>query len=305
MYHLATVAPPVQRIKIPLARDQIMLLMAAVNLIFLGVDIYLAHRISGTIVRNEWIPIIFGPIGGLLLLVAGVIALRQRPLATVIAMLVLLASVTVGLLGVYFHLRRATLPTGPSGEQFTVRLLAWGPPFLGPLMFALVGLWGISAAWVEQPPDSGRLSLLFGQHLQMPLSKTRAYFLMFGLGTMVTTISSVLDHARTGFENPYLWIPTTVGVFATIVGVTLGCIECPTRSDLIVYVLTMGLLALTGLLGAVLHISDNLTARGAFFDRFMLERFIRGAPFLAPLLFANMGAMGLLILLDPRSETLK
>jgi hypothetical protein len=302
MYHLATVVPPVRRIPIPLSRDQIMLLMAAINEIFLGVDIYLAHSISGTIVPNEWIPIIFGPAAGLVLLVAGLIAIKQRPLATLLATGVLLASTTVGLLGMYFHLRRAALPDAPAGHQLTVRLLVWGPPFLGPLMFALVGLWGISAAWIEDPPDSGRLRLFFrGWHLHMPLSKTRAYYLMIGLGILVTTISSVLDHARTGFDNTYLWIPTVVGVFATLVACGLGAIERPTRADLTIYLIAMLLLMLTGLIGAVLHVEDDLTSRGEF----VFERFIRGAPFLAPLLFANMGALGLIVMLDPRSETLR
>jgi hypothetical protein len=40
---------------------------------------------------------------------------------------------------------------------------------------------------------------------------------------------------------------------------------------------------------------DDLTAAGAF----VVERFIRGAPFLAPLLFANMGSLGLFVLLGP------
>ena len=298
MYHLATVFPPVRRVRIPLSRDQIMLLMAAVNEIFLGVDIYLAHAISGTIVPYEWIPIIFGPIAGFVLLVAGLIAIKQRPLASLLATLILLASIAVGLLGAYFHLLRIALPEGPEGQQLTVRLLVWGPPFLGPLMFALVGLWGISAAWVEDPPDSGRLRVPGGRTLPLPLSKTRAYFLMIGLGIMVTAISAVLDHARTGFENPWLWIPTVVGVFGTVVTVALGYFERPTRADLTIYVIAMLLLIVTGLVGAVLHVDDNLTARGAF----VAERFIRGAPFLAPLLFANMGVLGLIILLDPRAE---
>ena len=301
MYHLATVVPFVRRFKIPLSRDQALLLMAALNEIFLGVDIYLAHRISGTIVPYEWIPIVFGPIAGVLLLVAGVIALRQRPLATWLATVVLLASAAVGLLGAYFHLRRAALPAGPEGAQLTVRLLVWGPPVLGPLMFGLVGLWGISAAWIEDPPDSGRLRIAEGRYLQLPLSKTRAYFLMFSLGTLVTVISAVLDHARTGFENEWVWMPLVVGVFATIVMAALGFLERPTRADLIIYTLTMLLLIVTGLVGAYLHVGDNLTARGAF----VAERFIRGAPFLAPLLFANMGVLGLLTLLDPRSEQLR
>lgn len=301
MYHLATLAPPVARFRLPFSRDQLMLLLAAVNEIFLGIDIFLAHSISGTIVPYEWIPIIYGPVAGVVLLVAGLIALRSRPTATLLASVVLAGSIVVGLLGAYFHLIRAALPSGPAGEQLTVRLLVWGPPVLGPLMFAFVGLWGLSAAWVEDPPDSGRLRLPGGRTLKLPLSKTRAYFLMFSLASLSTVLSSVLDHARTQFENPWLWIPTTVGVFATVIGFYMATLERPHRFDIGIYVAAMGLLMLTGLIGTVLHVDDSLTSRG----QFVAERFIRGAPIMAPMLFANIGAFGLLILLDPRSEVLR
>jgi hypothetical protein len=296
MYHLATVFPPLRRLRqLPLSRDQLMLLMAAINEIFLALDIYLAHSISGTIRPNEWIPIIFGPIAGGLLLLAGLIALRQRPLASMVASGVFVASIAVGLLGAYFHVVRAILPSGPPGQRVTIDLLVWAPPILGPLTFALVGLWGISAAWIEDPPDSGVLALVGGRRLRLPYSKTRAYFFMIGLGTLATVISSVLDHARTGFVNSWLWIPTAAGVFGTVVAVTLGAIERPTRADLIVYPGTMLLLIAVGVVGAVLHIGDNLTSRGVF----VVERFIRGAPVLAPLLFSDMGTLGLIVLLDP------
>jgi hypothetical protein len=295
MYYLATIFPPVRRIRLPLSRDQLMLLMAAINLIFLGIDIYLAHSISPTITPNEWIPIIFGPIAGVLLLVAGLIALRNRPAATVLATIVLLASIVVGLLGDYFHIMRAILPNAPAGEQVTVDLLVWAPPLLGPLMFALVGLLGISAAWIEDPPDSGILILLGGHRLQLPYSKTRAYFFMIGMGCLATVISSVLDHARTHFANPWLWLPTVAGVFATVVAVALGVLEKPRRSDLIFYSAAMVLLLFVGAIGALLHINTNLIAEGTIVG----ERFIHGAPFLAPLLFANMGLLGLIVLLDP------
>jgi hypothetical protein len=272
-----------------------MLLMAAVNEIFLGIDIYLAHSISGTIVPNEWIPIIFGPVAGLLLLLAGLIALRQRQLATVIATVVLLGSVAVGFLGAYFHLVRAILPSGPLGQQVTVDLLVWAPPILGPLTFSLTGWLGISAAWAEDPPDSGQLLLLAGRRIRLPYSKTRAYFFIVSLGTLATVISSVLDHARVQFENPWLWIPTVIGIVGTVVAVTLGAIDKPSRFDLTTYAVVMALMILVGVLGAVLHISTNLISQGAV----VTERFIRGAPFLAPLLFANMGSLGLFVLLNP------
>ncbi len=299
MYHLATVFPPLRRVRLPLTRDQVMLLMAAVNEIFLGIDIYMAHSISGTIVPNEWIPIIFGPLAGLLLILAGLIALRRRSLANVIANLVFLASIAVGILGAYFHLRRAALPAGPLTGRLSVNLLVWAPPVLGPLTFSLTGWLGISAAWTEDPPDSGTLVLLGGLRVHLPYSKTRAFFFITGLGTLATVISSVLDHARTNFVNPWLWVPTLAGIFGVVVAITLAALDNPTRSDLIVYTATMLLLIVVGVVGAYLHIRENLTAGGVV----VTERFIRGAPVLAPLLYTNMGSLGLFALLDPAERS--
>lgn len=293
--YLHRAVPVARRVRLPLSRDQLMLLMAAINELFLGLDIYLAHSISGTIVPYEWIPIIFGPAAGMLLLVAGLLALRARPLATVIANGVFLLSIVVGLLGAYFHLSRAALPTAPPGSRLTVNLLVWAPPVLGPLMFSLVGWLGISASWVEDPADSGRLRLLGGRALRLPYAKTRAYLIITGLAALFTVISAVLDHARTGFENPWLWAPTAVGVFATTAAVVLAGIDRPNRTDLWTYIGAMLLMIAVGVVGAFLHVQDNLVAGG----QFVTERFIRGAPVLAPLLFANVGTLGLIALLPP------
>jgi len=45
-----------------------------------------------------------------------------------------------------------------------------------------------------------------------------------------------------------------------------------------------------------LHVLRNLGLDHAI----VFERFIRGAPFLAPMLFSDMGALGLVILLEPK-----
>jgi hypothetical protein len=287
--------PPLRHLRrLPLSRDQLFLLMAAINAIFLGLDHYLAHLVSGTIVPNEWIPIVFEPVAGVLLLLAGLVALRRRSLATVVGTLLLLGSVGVGLLGAYFHLLRASLPTAPAGRRLTLDLLVWAPPVLGPLFLSLIGALGISAVWIEDPPGSGRL-LLAGRRVQMPYSKTRAYLFLVGLGALAATLSSVLDHARTGFANPWLWLPTAAGVLATAVAVGLGAVEKPARADVTAYAGAMTLLALVGVIGLGLHVAENLVGQNAI----VVERFIRGAPLMAPLLFSNMGLLGLLVLLDP------
>lgn len=295
MYYLAIALPPVRRLRLPLSRDQAMLLLVAVNLLLLGAETYLAHLVSGTIVPREWIPILFGPVAGALLLVAGLLALRHRTAATIIASGLFIASIVVGLLGAYFHVVRALLPYGPPGARMSVPLLVWAPPILGPLTFALAGLMGLSAAWLEAPPDSGMLVFPGGWRLHLPYSKTRAYCLMVGLGCLATVISSVLDHARTDFANPWLWLATGIGVFATVVAVMLGAVDRPTRGDLWTYIGAMTLMLLVGALGSGLHVVRDLTAEGVVVG----ERFIRGAPPMAPLLFSDMGMLGLVVLLHP------
>jgi hypothetical protein len=295
MGYLAAVVPAARGRRLPLSRDQLMLLMAAANEFFLAVDIYLAHSISGTITRYEWIPIVFGPIAAVLLLLAGLIARRWREAASLMATVVLGASIGVGLAGAYLHWIRAILPHALPGEQISVPLLVWAPPILGPLTFSLVGVLGISAAWIENPPESGRLTLIRRLRLPLPYSKTRAYLFLVGLGCLATVISSVLDHARTGFANPWLWIPTVVGVFGVAVAIGLGLMDDPEPVEIATYGITMLALIAVGLAGAWFHIQSNLTAEGTFVG----ERFLRGAPALAPLLFANMGILGLIALLDP------
>jgi hypothetical protein len=295
MYLLAEAVPIVRRIRVILARDQVMLLLVAFNELVLGVDTYLAHSITGALKPGEWIPVIFGLAAGAALLVAGVIALRRRQLADIIASLVFFASILVGLLGSYFHLSRALLPDAPAGEQLTTNLLIFGPPLLGPITFALVGLCGLSAAWQEDPVDSGMLRLLRGIRLKMPLSKTRAYFFMTALFMLATVLSSVLDHSRTGFVNPWLWLPTIVGTFAILVTTAMGAYDHLSRGDVITFLVAMGLMVVVGLTGAVLHVATDLTGQGAIVN----ERFIHGAPLLAPLLYANMALLGFIVLLDP------
>lgn len=301
MYLLAEAFPIVRRLRLPINRDQVMLMMAAVNLILVGLDTYLAHSISGTIRPGEWIPIIFGPLAGGLLLLAGLIAMRRRMLANWIGTGVYLASTAVGILGSYYHLQRAFLVNAPAGQQISTLVLLYAPPLLGPITFALIAILGLSAAWQEEPVDSGRLILPGNLRLRMPLSKTRAYFLIVTVFILVTFINSVLDHARTNFENPWLWLPTAAGAFAVFAALSIGALEKIDRGDLLTYIGAMALLILVGLIGLVLHILTDLPGQGGL----LLERFIRGAPLMAPLLFADVATIGLMVLLDPVGPEIK
>lgn len=298
MYHLATLFPFVRRIRLPVSRDQIMLLLTAINLLFMSVDIFLAHNTNNLVTPREWIPIIFGAVGGVALLLAGLIALRNRPLATVMANIVFVGSIIVGVLGIIFHLGRTVLLSVPVGQVAPTSALVWAPPILGPFFFMLVGMLGISAAWIEDPADSGRLLLLGNRRIRLPYAKTRAYFFLVALGLLATVIMSTLDHARTEFHNPWTWLPLIAGLFSVGVALMMGLIERPGRGDIAVYFTTMALLAVVGMVGTLLHVNTNLIPRGAI----VVERFLRGSPLLAPLLYANFALIGLVVLLDPREN---
>lgn len=296
MYLLAEVLPVIKRIPIRFSRDQAVMFLTALMLVLVGVDIYFAHDLDVVIKPNEWIPILFSPAAGLALFFAGWISLKHRQAANLLAAAVLLACVAVGVLGSYFHLHWTVLSDAPAGQQLTTRMLIYGPPLLGPLTFILIAVMGLSAVWIEQPVDSGRLLLWGGRHLQMPTGKTQAYFLITGIFIEATVISSVLDHARVQFANPWLWLPTIAGVFAMFVAVGAGMIRRLNKTEIWTYIGAMLLLMLVGLVGFILHIQNNLVRDNIV----VVERFLRGAPFMAPLLFANMGLLGLLVLLEPR-----
>ncbi len=278
--------------QVPVTRGQLMMLMVAVNLMFLGLDIYLAHVMDGTIRPYEWIPIIFGPVAGVMLLIAGVISLRHRTAAIALAVIVLGISIVVGLLGAFFHVQRAIPPNGLQGDPLLV-LLVFAPPVLGPLTFSLVGVLGVIAAVYEDPPDSGHMVVPGVVGWTVPFSKTQQYCIWVGLGILATLLSSVLDHGRFNFENLWVWLPTVVGVFATAAAITYGLTRTPSRSDTIVYVGAMFALVLVGLIGLLLHVDTNLATR----QEIVIMRFLRGAPFLAPLLFADMAGLGLVAVL--------
>lgn len=280
--------------RLPVTRGQLMLLMVAINEMFLGLDIYLAHVLNGNIRPGEWIPIIFGPLAGVALLLAGVIALRRRRLAVLLAFAVFAVSIVIGLLGAFFHVDRALPPSG-LGEQAgaAVALFVFAPPIIGPLTFSLIGVLGVIAAVYEDPPGSGRMVVPGLFSWRVPFNKTQQYCLWIGLGILATLLSSVLDHGRFNFENLWVWLPTAVGIFATIAAITYGLIDQPGRGDTITYVAAMLGMILVGVVGLLLHVETDLARSGIV----VVERFLRGAPFLAPMLFADMGALGLIAIL--------
>jgi hypothetical protein len=203
----------------------------------------------------------------------------------------------VGLLGTAFHWERAYLASGAVPEG-SLGWLIFAPPVAGPLAFAGVALVGLMAALHEKPRDSGRLELWNLATFTSPMTKTQQLVLLVGLGYAGAAVSAILDHARSDFGNPTVWIAIASGVFATAVTLTAAFARRTSRGDQLVYFWTQILMVGVGLLGLGMHLGVDLAGTGEL----SLERLINHAPVFAPLLYTNLGFLGLIAILRPAAE---
>lgn len=312
----STQIPGIGTLKLPIGRDELMLLLVAFNMAAIGIETYLAHLISGSVKPAEAIPVVFGPIAGVVVLIALLVRVLfdRKVLPTLIILSVSAASVVVGTLGAAFHWERGIAPAFFEGSRLRWDWLIHAPPALAPLAFAGIGLMGILAILQETEPGSGRFEFPGVLSVKTPISKTRQLLWLVGLGIAAATISAFVDHARTDFSSFFIWIPVVLGIFGTVVTLLMGMYERHTHSDYFIFFWVMMLMILVGVLGLGFHIDADLPEgpQGGI----NTERFIRNAPIMAPLLFANMGLLGLITMVgaeinedesseetQPRTET--
>jgi hypothetical protein len=277
----------VARLRMPVERDRLILLFVAVNLVFLTVDVAVAHSVNGFVPRYELVPLLVPPWG---ILTSLALAFRRTECPWLYGLHTLLMALTVatGVLGFAFHLYAVL---GPA-RRLAWWWLAFGAPVLAPLSYAGVGLVGWVAVMSETP--DGRLQ--FGPWLQLDLrwSKTQVLMGLVALGFLGATLTSYLDHAQYGYTAPE-WIPVFAGLpaFLYTSAVTLWPDLDPIDArGLLATLLGM---VIVGLLGLAFHLSRDLADTG----QLTLERLRSWAPILAPLLFTDLGLLGLVSALRP------
>lgn len=294
--------PGIGEFHLPLNRNDLLLLLVAFTEIGMAVETYLAHLISGNIKAGEAIPIFFGPLAGLALIAALVLRVRARQATLVSSLLVIgtgLASVAVGLIGTAFHWVRALPPSGFTNYGLQWDWVIYAPPVAGPLAFAGVGLLAIIALLEDTDPESGQLTLPGVITFNTPMPQTKQFFWLVAFGLYAATLSATLDHARTGFDDIFTWIPIVLGIFASLSTTLMALYHKPRQADFFGFFWVMILMIVMGVLGLGLHVNADLPEGGAMVQ---VERFIRGAPVMAPMLFAIMGAFGLLTMIDAETE---
>lgn len=283
--------PGIGALHLPVSRSDLLLILVALTQIGLGVETTLAHLVSGSIKPAEAIPVVFGPVAGLVLLFALFLRLRRHAvtLSSLIIIGVAGASVVVGVVGSALHWARAVPPAAAEGVlQWS--WLIYAPPVAGPLAFAGVGLMGILSVLEDTKPESGRLTLPGVMTFNTPLSQTRQYLWLVALGLFAATLSAFLDHGRTHYEDLAVWIPVVLGMFGSATALIMALYERHTAADWFIFFWVMILMVVVGVLGLGLHLNADLPETG---QTIIVERFIRNAPVLAPMLFAIIGSYGI------------
>lgn len=277
---LASAAPVDSWSDLYASRPFLLELFVLSNLGFLILDVYLAHAFNDFAHWAEWIPVYFSIVGTFALVGAVVQEYRRRTnQARWIGYIVGWGSILVGLAGLVWHLE------GWFFESVTLQSLVYSAPFVAPLSFAGLGL------------------LLLLNRMQDPDTAAWGQWVVFlALGGFVGNFGlSLLDHAQNAFFYWTEWIPVIVGALG--VGIlTAILLRRPTALVFKLGYATLGLYALTGVLGFALHIAP-LFEPGAL-DAGLWDALRYGAPVFAPLLFADLAVLGALGLWDLHAKLL-
>ena len=247
---------------------------AVVNLGFLTFDIYLAHSVNDFRRQAEYIPLYFSAAAPVVLVLALAVRNRWIPVWKDIGYLVGWAAILIGLSGVILHLDSAFF------YQRTIRSLTYSAPFAAPLAYTGLGF-----------------LLLLNRMVKSDTVEWAQWVLFLTLGGFVGNfIFSLTDHAENGFFEPVEWVAVVASAVA------MGFLLTPLLMRVSAKFLSLCAWVLVGeaavgVWGFILHALHNL--HGPSVHAF--DNFIYGAPPMAPLLFPNLVALGLIALWRMRS----
>lgn len=282
IFHLAN-------LKLPMEKNRLLMIFVGINLMFTGLDVVLAHSINQFIPVYEWIPIFYFPFGGLSCIY---LAFQSNPKrwSSILHITLMLIGVFVGIIGTAFHGNAVLNP----GGHLTWSWVVFGSPILAPLAFAGISLLGLYAITQEVKEKPGMLEIKGIGIFRAPISRDKHFLWLVGLGFAASTLTSIIDHAQYGYTF-YKLIAILYGLFASAVVISLCVSKSWSKGDELVYFWTMILAIVVGVLGFGSHLSADLAGTGTL----SLERLLAFAPVLAPLLFCDLGMLGLLVVSQP------
>jgi hypothetical protein len=284
IFHLANISLPVEK-------NRLLMLFVGVNLLFTGIDVMLAHSINSYIPVYEWIPIFYFPLGSISCIL---IALKTKPKKwqALVHIMLMVTGVLIGIIGTAFHANAVLNPAG----YLTWSWVVFGSPILAPLAFSGISLLGLYAVTEEVENQPGMLNVPGLGTFKAPISRDRHFLWLVGLGFGASAVTSIIDHAQYGYTF-YKMIAIIFGLFATSVVLYISIAKEWTKGDGLVYFWTMISAVIVGVLGFGFHLSADLAGTGAI----SLERILAFAPVLAPLLYSDLGMLGLLVVAQQKN----
>ena len=283
----------IANINLPTDKNRLLMIFVGINLMFTGIDVVLAHSINQFIPVYEWIPVFFFPFGALSCIY---IAFQSEPKkwSSILHIALMMIGVLVGIIGTAFHANAVLNP----GGYLTWAWVVFGSPILAPMAFAGISLLGLYAITQEVDSQPGLLEVKGIGVFKAPISRDKHFLWLVGLGFAASTLTSIIDHAQYGYTF-YKLIAIIFGLFASSVVISLCFAKTWTKGDELVYFWTMLTAVVVGVLGFGFHLSADLAGTGAL----SLERILAFAPVLAPLLFSDLGLLGLLVVAQPKDIT--
>ncbi len=278
VFHLAN-------IRLPMEKNRFLLMFAGMNFFFTGVDVALAHSINDFIPVYELIPVYISPFCALSCVLLS-FQIKPKGWLAIVHLAFMLIGLMVGVLGTAFHANAVLSP----GGHLTWAWVVFGSPILAPLAFCGISLIGLYASTQEVEGQPGVLEVPGLGAFKAPISRDRHFIWLVGLGFAGSAITSIIDHAQYGY-TVYKLMAIVFGLFATAVVVTCAVSKTWSRGDELVYFWTMIAAVLVGILGFGFHLSADLAGTG----QLSLERILVFAPVFAPLLFSDLGILGLLV----------
>ncbi len=278
IFHLANV-------RLPMEKNRLLLIFVGINLFFTGIDVALAHSINSFVPVYEWIPIYFFPLGAMSCFIISFQPVPKKWTA-LIHITLMIIGILVGVIGMAFHMNAVLNPFG----HLSWAWLVFGSPILAPLAFAGISLLGLYGITEELPGQQGMLKVPGIGTFHAPISRDKHFLWLVGLGFGASAVTSIIDHAQYGY-NVYKLIAIVFGLFATSVVLTIALSKEWTKKDEFVYFWTMIAAIVIGVLGFGFHLSADLAGTGEI----SLERMLVFAPVLAPLLYGDLGMLGLIV----------
>lgn len=235
-----------------------------------ALDVAMSHSQNNFTPKYEWIPIFYALVAAAVIFVYLFKPTGKGMLNLYRVTMVL--GVLVGIVGTLLHL----FGNISVKEEVVVNWLIYSIPVFAPLAFTWMSLFCLALT----NPTPQRLVRLVG------------------LAFLITALTAGFDHAKTNFANIYSMIPLAAGLLAFFICwlTSIHLVDQPGEQPAInigianLYYAVMLMMIVVGLVGFYLHVAANLEGTVVF----PIKRFLYYAPILGPLLFAQLGTLGIL-----------